>query len=144
MHSVTLIPRHLTEKLTSTLRTTRVINIVGPRQTGKTTLVRDMVEAARFLDLDDESLLASLALDPYGQLSTLLAETRKAELPIVIDEVQRLPQITLALKRIVDRDRRPGQFVLTGSSDIFTTPKALDTLAGRFSTLTLRPLSTAE
>jgi len=45
MHSVTFIPRHLTEKLASTLRTTRVINIVGPRQTGKTTLVRDMVEA---------------------------------------------------------------------------------------------------
>lgn len=138
-----IIPRHLTAKVASTLRTTRVINIVGARQTGKTTLVRDMVEAARFLDLDDESLLASLALDPYGQLSTL-AETRKAGLPIVIDEVQRLPQITLALKRIVDRDRRPGQFVLTGSSDIFTTPKALDTLAGRVSTLTLRPLSAAE
>ena len=139
-----IIPRHLTARVVSALRTTRVINIVGPRQTGKTTLVRDMVEAARFLDLDDESLLGSLALDPYGQLSTLLAETQKSGLPIVIDEVQRLPQITLALKRIVDRDRRPGQFVLTGSSDIFTTPKALDTLAGRVSTLTLRPLSAAE
>src|SRR2546430_11068039 len=88
MHSVTLIPRHLTEKLASTLRTTRVINIVGPRQTGKTTLVRDMVEAARFLDLDDESLFASLALDPYGQLSTLSSETRQTGLPIVIDEVR--------------------------------------------------------
>ena len=139
-----IIPRHLTARVVSALRTTRVINIVGPRQTGKTTLVRDMVEAARFLDLDDESLLGSLALDPYGQLSTLLAETQKSGLPIAIDEVQRLPQITLALKRIVDRDRRPGQFVLTGSSDIFTTPKALDTLAGRVSTLTLRPLSAAE
>jgi len=144
MHPVTLIPRHLTEKLASTLRTTRVINIVGPRQTGKTTLVRDMVEAARFLDLDDESLFASLALDPYGQLSTLSSETRQTGLPIVIDEVQRLPQITLALKRIVDRDRRAGQFVLTGSSNIFTLPRALDSLAGRVSTLTLRPLSAAE
>jgi hypothetical protein len=139
-----LIPRHLAEKLASTLHTTRVINIVGPRQTGKTTLVRDMVEAAAFLDLDDESLFASLALDPYGQLNTLSTETQKSGLPIIIDEVQRLPQITLALKRIVDRDQRHGQFVLTGSSDIFTTPKALDTLAGRVSTLTLRPLSAAE
>jgi hypothetical protein len=67
-----------------------------------------------------------------------------AGLPVVIDEIQRLPQITLALKRIVDRDRRPGQFVLTGSSNVFTTPKALDGLAGRVSTLILRPLSTAE
>jgi uncharacterized protein len=89
-----IIPWHLAANVVSALRTTRVINIVGSRQTGKTTLVRDMVEAARFLDLDDESLLGSLALDPYGQLGTLLAETEKPGLPIVIDEVQRLPQIS--------------------------------------------------
>jgi predicted AAA+ superfamily ATPase len=139
-----LVPRHLAERVETTLRTTRVINIVGPRQTGKTTLVRDMIEAAHFLDLDDEGLLASLSFDPFGQLSTLAVDTRETGLPIVIDEVQRLPQITLALKRIVDRDRRPGQFVLTGSSDVFTTPKALDSLAGRVATLTLRPFSAAE
>jgi predicted AAA+ superfamily ATPase len=144
MHAMTLIPRHMAEKIASTLRTTRVINIVGPRQTGKTTLVRDMIKAARFLDLDDESLLASLALDPYGQLSTLSSETAQTSLPIIIDEVQRLPKITLAVKRIVDRNRRTGQFVLTGSSNIFTLPKALDSLAGRISSLTLRPLSAAE
>jgi uncharacterized protein len=50
-----------------------------------------------------------LSFDPFGQLSTLVVDTRETGLPIVIDEVQRLPQITLALKRIVDRDRRPGQ-----------------------------------
>jgi predicted AAA+ superfamily ATPase len=140
---VTLIPRHLTERLASTLRTSRVINVVGPRQSGKTTLVRDMLQAAEFLDLDDESLLASLTLDPYGHLRAL-ASAAQPGLPIVIDEVQRLPQVTLALKRIVDRDRRAGQFVLTGSSDIFTLPKALDSLAGRVSTLWLWPLSAAE
>jgi len=139
-----LIPRHLAGKVARTLQTSRVINIVGPRQTGKTTLVRDMLQAARFLTLDDEGLLSSLALDSFGQLTAVAAEAADAGLPVVIDEVQRLPQITLALKRIVDRDRRPGQFVLTGSSDVFTTPKALDSLAGRVSTLTLRPLSTAE
>lgn len=138
-----IVPRHLATTVAATLKASRVINIVGPRQTGKTTLVRDMIPASRFIDLDDESLLASLALDPFGQLSALIEEAG-ADLPIVIDEVQRLPQITLALKRIVDRNRRPGQFVLTGSSDIFSTPKALDTLAGRVSTLTLRPFSTAE
>lgn len=139
-----LIPRHLAGKIADTLRTSRVINVVGPRQTGKTTLVRDMVEQRHFLDLDDESLLASLTLDPFGQLTALLDEARGAALPIVIDEVQRLPRLTLALKRIVDRNRRPGQFVLTGSSDIFSLPKVLDTLAGRVSTLILRPLSAAE
>ena len=139
-----LIPRHLTRKVARTLQTSRVINIVGPRQAGKTTLVRDMLQTARFLNLDDEGLLSALTLDPFGQLSALAAEAADAGLPVVIDEVQRLPRIILALKRIVDQDRRPGQFVLTGSSDIFTTPKALDSLAGRVSTLTLRPLSTAE
>ncbi len=141
---MSLIPRHLSEMVANTLLTTRVINIVGPRQTGKTTLVRDMVKAARFLDLDDENLLASLTFDTYGQLSVLSAESTESGLPIVIDEVQRLPQITLAVKRIVDQERRPGQFVLTGSSDIFTTPKALDSLAGRVSTLPLGPLRAAE
>lgn len=140
---MTLIPRHLTERLAGTLRTSRIINVVGPRQSGKTTLVRDMLQTTEFLDLDDEGLLASLTLDPYGQLSAL-ASAAKPGLPIVIDEVQRLPQVTLALKRIVDRDRRAGQFVLTGSSDIFTLPKALDSLAGRVSTLWLWPLSAAE
>ena len=139
-----LIPRHLTAKVARTLQTSRVINIVGPRQTGKTTLVRDMLQTARFLSLDDEGLFSSLGLDPFGQLAGVAAEAEAAGLPVVIDEVQRLPQITLALKRIVDQNRRPGQFVLTGSSDVFATPKALDSLAGRVSTLTLRPLSAAE
>src|ERR1035437_10180178 len=139
-----LIPRHLTRKVARTLQTSRVINIVGPRQTGKTTLVRDMLQAARFLNLVDEGLLSALTLDPFRQLSAVAAEAADAGLPVVIDEVPRQPQLILALKRIVDQDRRPGQFVLTGSSDIFTTPKALDSLAGRVSTLTLRPLSAAE
>ncbi|MDR2875101.1 MAG: ATP-binding protein [Methylobacillus sp.] len=137
------IPRHLADTLAAALRTSRVINIVGPRQSGKTTLVRDLIPTSYFLDLDDESLLASLALDSYGLLDSL-AKKVEADLPIAIDEVQRLPQITLALKRIVDRNRHPGQFILTGSSNIFSASKALDSLAGRVSTLTLRPLSAAE
>ena len=139
-----LIPRHLATKVARTLKTSRVINIVGPRQTGKTTLVRDILHAGRFLSLDDEGLLSSLELDPFGQLSAVAAEAAAAGLPVSIDEVQRLPQLTLALKRLVDKNRRPGQFILTGSSDVFSMPKALDSLAGRVTTLTLRPLSTAE
>jgi uncharacterized protein len=141
---MTYIPRHLVTTAASVLRTTRVLNIVGPRQSGKTTLVREMIPAARFIDLDDGSLLESLSLDPYGLLNELASGATKQGLPIIIDEVQRLPQITLAIKRIVDRERRPGQFVLTGSSNIFTAPAALDSLAGRLTTLILRPLSSAE
>jgi hypothetical protein len=86
----------------------------------------------------------ALVLDPSGQLAAVAAEAAEAGLPVSIDEVQRLPQLTLALKRIVDKDRRPGQFVLTGSSDVFSMPRALDSLAGGVTTLTLRPLSAAE
>jgi uncharacterized protein len=64
-----IIPRHLAATVVRVLRAARVINVVGPRQAGKTTLVRDMVEAASFLNLDDDTLLASLTLDPFGQLS---------------------------------------------------------------------------
>jgi predicted AAA+ superfamily ATPase len=71
-----LIPRHLAAKVARTLKTSRVINIVGPRQTGKTTLVRDILNAGRFLTLDDEGLLSSLALDPFGQLAAVAAKER--------------------------------------------------------------------
>ncbi len=139
-----VIPRHLATRIEQALGASRVVNIVGPRQAGKTTLVRDLIDTARFITLDDDGARAALEADPYGQLQLLSEESRKAKRPIVLDEIQRLPEITFALKRIVDADRRPGQFVLTGSSDIFTTGKAYDSLAGRVMTFVLRPLSAAE
>jgi len=139
-----LVPRHLAQPLTDALASSRIVNIVGPRQDGKSTLVRDLVKSAAYVTLDDDGARGALELDPYTQLKTLSDDAAKSGLPVVIDEVQRLPQITLALKRIVDQDRRRGHFLLTGSSDIFTSGKAIDSLAGRVSTLTLRPFSAAE
>lgn len=139
-----IIPRHLSTRIERALGVSRVINVVGPRQAGKTTLVRDLITSARYVTLDDDRIRAALEADPYGQLQLLSEQVREAARPIVLDEVQRLPEITLALKRIVDADHRPGQFVLTGSSDIFLAGKAYDSLAGRVLTLTLRPLSAAE
>lgn len=139
-----VIPRHLATRIERALGTSRVVNIVGPRQAGKTTLVKDLIATARYITLDDDAMRAALEVDPYGQLLLLSEDARNTGLPIVIDEVQRLPEITFALKRIVDADHRLGQYVLTGSSDIFTTGKAYDSLAGRVMTLTLRPLSAAE
>lgn len=69
-----LVPRHLAERVETTLRTTRVINIVGPRQTGKTTLVRDMIEAAHFLDLDDEGHRFSVSRKAIREGSKRLLE----------------------------------------------------------------------
>lgn len=139
-----ILPRHLAIVVERALGASRVINIVGPRQAGKTTLVKDLIATARYVTLDDDRMRAALETDPYEQLQLLCEEARKSARPIVLDEVQRLPEIIFALKRIVDADRRSGQFVLTGSSDIFTTGKAYDSLAGRVMTLTLRPLSAAE
>jgi hypothetical protein len=141
---VSIIPRHLAARVERALGSSRVVNVVGPRQSGKTTLVKDLIETARYVTLDDDGIRAALEADAYGQLQLLSEEARDTGRPIVLDEVQRVPEITFALKRIVDADRRPGQFVLTGSSDIFTSGKAYDSLAGRVMTLTLRPLSAAE
>ncbi|WP_204561618.1 ATP-binding protein [Azospirillum palustre] len=138
------IPRHLIPKVERALTSSRVVNVIGPRQAGKTTLVRDLIDSAVYVTLDADDLRSSLDSDPYGQLQLLSREGAARQLPIVIDEVQRLPDVTLALKRIVDTESRPGQFLLTGSADIFTIGRALDSLAGRVMTLTLRPLSGAE
>ncbi|MGH6999880.1 MAG: ATP-binding protein [Stellaceae bacterium] len=120
------------------------MNIVGPRQDGKSTLARDILKSAAYVTLDDDAARRALAADPYSQLKALSEQAAGSGLPIVIDEVQRLPEMTFALKRIVDDDSRRGHFVLTGSSNIFTSGKAYDSLAGRQMTLTLRPFSAAE
>jgi len=139
-----VIPRHLAARTERALAVSRVVNIVGPRQAGKTTLVKDLIATARYVTLDDDAMRSAFEADPFGQLELLSEQARKSGRPIVFDEVQRLPEITFALKRIVDMDTRFGQFVLTGSSDIFTAGKAYDSLAGRVTTLTIRPLSASE
>lgn len=136
------LPRHLTPELQDALTTARVVNLVGPRQVGKTTLVRDLFEQGRFVTLDDAAVLAAMEADPEGQLTSLSEEQRDA--PVIIDEAQRSPKLALAIKKIVDRNRRKGQFVLTGSSNVFTTAEVADSLAGRMQTLKLWPLTTSE
>jgi uncharacterized protein len=140
---MSILPRHLTDRVQRALATSRVVNVVGPRQVGKTTLVRDLIPIGHYLTLDDSTVLDAMETDAFAQVSSLRSSVDPS-LPIVIDEVQRAPGVSPALKRIVDADRKPGQFLLTGSADIFTYAKALDSLAGRVQTLTLRPLSTAE
>ncbi len=135
------LPRHLTTELQDALATARVVNLVGPRQVGKTTLVRDLFKQGRFITLDDAAILAAMEADPEGQLTSLAAEHNA---PVIIDEAQRSPKLALAIKKIVDQNRRKGQFVLTGSSNVFTTAEVADSLAGRMQTLKLWPLTTSE
>jgi len=137
-----LLERHLEPVLRDALTSARVVNLVGPRQTGKTTLVRDLFQGGRFVTLDDDGLRAAIDADPHGQLTSLVKGATDG--PVIIDEAQRSPSLALAVKRIVDSNRRPGQFLLTGSSNVFTTPAVADSLAGRLRTCRLWPLTTAE
>ena len=115
---------------------------MGARQVGKTTLVRDLYGRGAFFSLDHESTLRAVNSDAYN----LFAETKRETMdgPIIVDEAQRSHRMILAIKSLVDSDRSRGQFLLTGSSNIFTSVAALDSLAGRFLTLTLWPLTIAE
>lgn len=126
------------------LKSSRIINIVGPRQSGKSTLVQHQLPTAEYVTLDSDIIRSALLADPYGQLRLMANRHKQSGLPIALDEVQRVPEVTLALKRVVDEDNRKGQFLLTGSADVFGLAAAGDSLAGRVHTLILRPLSAAE
>ncbi len=138
----TFLTRHLIPELHDALLSARIVNLIGPRQVGKTTLVRDLFDRGKFITLDDSTTLEAINADPIGQLQTLTADLDGA--PLIIDEAQRSPRLSLAVKRIVDTDRRKGQFVFTGSSNVFTTANVADSLAGRMRTLKLWPLTAAE
>lgn len=116
---------------------TPVVLIAGPRQAGKTTLARQFeTNEKRYLTLDDELTLLASRQDPVGLIRSL--DTA------IIDEVQRAPQLLLAIKKTVDEDRRPGRFLLTGSTNLMTLPNVADSLAGRMETIALLPLSQNE
>lgn len=140
---MSMLPRHLAARVQNALAISRVVNVVGPRQVGKTTLVRDMIPSSRYLTMDTRTVREAMETDALAQISEIHSGAAQ-QLPIVLDEIQRVPDISLALKQIVDVYSQPGQFLLTGSADIFTYSRAVDSLAGRVLTLTLRPLSSAE
>jgi predicted AAA+ superfamily ATPase len=122
------------------LADTPVVLVHGPRQAGKSTLARTAAEAIggyRFLNLDDAAPRALATEDPTFFIESLNA-------PVLIDEVQRVPEIFLPIKSSVDRDRRPGRFLLTGSSNVLALPKLADSLAGRMAIVDLLPFSQAE
>ena len=129
--------RRIEARVAEALTDTPVVLIAGPRQAGKTTLVRQMAGAGmRYLTLDDELTLLAAREDPVGMIRSLDRA--------VIDEIQRAPPLLLAIKKTVDEDRRPGRFLLTGSANLMALPTLADSLAGRMETLMLLPLSQSE
>jgi len=138
MNSPPFIARHIQPRVVEALLDTPVLLLAGPRQAGKTTLVRQMAQqhGLRYLTMDDALTLLSAKEDPVGMIRSLDRA--------VIDEIQRAPQLLLAIKQSVDEDRRPGRFLLTGSANLMALPTVDDSLAGRMETLLLMPLSQSE
>jgi uncharacterized protein len=135
-----MIERHARRLIVEAAEDSRVVMVVGPRQAGKTTLVRDLAEGAlpmSYVTFDEAGTRRAASEDPVGFLAGL-------ERPVAIDEVQRAPEILLEIKRIVDRDSRPGSFLLTGSARVLSLPRVADALVGRVETVTLWPLSQSE
>lgn len=135
-----LLERHLMRQLREVATYSRVIFVNGPRQAGKTTLLQELhaTLGGSFRSFDVDRERAAAREDPDDYIAT-------AHRPVFIDEVQRAgnPPI-LAIKAAVDRDRRPGQFFLTGSTRFLTAPTISESLAGRVAILDLWPLSVAE
>lgn len=124
--------------LEQTLLNFPVVILTGARQTGKSTLVQTELKTEQriFKTLDDFTLLELAERDPETLLS--------GSLPIILDEVQRAPQLLLAIKKRVDEHRVAGQFLLTGSANLLMMRKVSETLAGRATYITLRPLTMLE
>jgi hypothetical protein len=135
--SAPAIARYVQGKIAIALQDSRVVLLVGPRQAGKTTLARQYASPDRpYLTLDDPATLVAARSDPAGFVRGL----KQA----VIDEVQRAPDLLLAIKESVDKDPTPGRFLLTGSTNLMAMPRVADSLAGRLEVITLLPFAQAE
>lgn len=130
-------PRTLATAVEVALRDTPVVCLLGPRQCGKTTLARALSGPLEFFSLDDAALAYTARHDPDGFVASLPGSA-------VLDEIQRVPELLPAIKTAVDRDRRPGRFLLTGSANLLLLPTVSESLAGRMETLYLHPLAESE
>lgn len=132
------VPRHAAGAIVDALADTRVVLVNGARQAGKSTLVREVAgqRAAEWRDLDLPQDRQSALEDPVGFVSF--------DGLMVIDEIQRAPELLLAIKARVDADPGPGQFLLTGSSRLLGLRDLPDTLPGRMETIELWPFSQGE
>jgi len=133
----TLLPRLVAHSLTDRLRVMPAVVVTGARQTGKSTLAQQLAPGRRrFFSLDDLDVVDAARRDP----DMLVGGAQ----PITLDEVQREPDLLRAVKRAIDRRRRPGQFLLTGSANLLLMRQVSESLAGRASYLTLWPMTRRE
>lgn len=133
-----MIKRKIASKLIQLTKQVPVVTIIGPRQSGKTTLVKDCFKEYTYVNLEDP-VNRMLAIEDYRGFFATYKE------PLIIDEVQRVPELLSAIQAMVDEDRaKNGRFILTGSHQPGLQKEIDQSLAGRTSILTLLPLSMAE
>jgi uncharacterized protein len=134
-----LISRWQQKEVLESLRDRRVVHVTGARQSGKTTLAKMLgVDACARYTMDDAALRQVAQSDPYG------FTRRSANGPVVVDEVQKVPELLDAIKMHVDEDADNGQYLLTGSSRLDFSRKIPDSLAGRLRFVRLRTLALGE
>jgi predicted AAA+ superfamily ATPase len=137
IHDVKTLPRLVGIALAERLKVMPAVVVTGARQTGKSTLAEQLVAGTRrYASLDDLDVLDMARRDPEA----LVGGTQ----PVTLDEVQREPTLMRAVKRAIDRDRKPGRFLLTGSANLLLMRQVSESLAGRASYLTLWPMTRRE
>lgn len=129
-----MIPRRITGKLKQSARNYPVVTVTGPRQSGKTTLVKSVFKQYDYVSLENPEQRALCLDDPIGFL-------RQFKGPVILDEVQRTPDIFSYIQGVVDEKDKPGQFILTGSQNFLLLETVTQTLAGRCAVLHLHPFS---
>jgi predicted AAA+ superfamily ATPase len=134
-----MIRRNIQSRIQDALADTPVVLLNGARQTGKTTLVQRLAGdlGAEYFSLDDMATLALARGDPAGFVRNLIG-------PVVIDEIQKAPELFPAIKLAVDRNRKAGRFLLTGSANVMVLPRLSESLAGRMEVVPLFPFSAGE
>lgn len=143
MNMTDFLPREITPRLGQAMRRLPVVVLSGLRQAGKSTLVQreeSIASGRAYRTLDDFGTLAAAQTNP----EFLIEDTGTACSAITLDEVQRCPELLVAIKRSVDKDRRSGRFVLTGSANLALLSHVSETLAGRAAYLTLHPMTRRE
>lgn len=132
-------PRFADSRLQEALEDSPVVLIHGPRQCGKTTLAQaaGKIHGHPYISFDDDNQRQAAEADPVGFVQALPDK-------VILDEVQRVPQLFTSIKAAVDKQRQPGRFMLTGSANVLLLPSLADSLAGRMEVVRLRPLARCE
>lgn len=133
------LKRNIFNRILKGLSFSPVVLVTGPRQAGKSTLVKELaaLQNLEYISFDEISYLAAAQSDPVGFLRSL-------KTPVILDEIQRVPGIFLSLKAEIDKNRKPGMYLFTGSANPLFVPNLGDALTGRMVMYELWPFSQGE